>query len=299
MQCRRCRPNQTETSADYEERVMAYRDVLVVVDDTPECAQRMQFAAGFAAQHEAHLIGMMLRYGLTYAERTEAYVVAADEKRRRAAEDAAHARIREELERQARAAGVPVEWYSADGEPVRTVSLFCRHADIAVVGQSVDQPDALGTARDLAEHVALASGRPVVAVPRSGTPAGVGDRVMVAWDAGREATRAVADSLPVLQRAKQVLIYSVDPEEREERHGDLPGADLARHLARHDVNVEVEKVGGFDALAGEMILNRIAEAGIDLLVMGAYGHTRIRELWLGGVTRHVMRNMTVSVLLSH
>ncbi|MCY4003807.1 MAG: universal stress protein [Rhodospirillales bacterium] len=278
---------------------MAYRDVLVVVDDTPERAQRMQFAARLAARHEAHLIGMMLRYGRTFAERTGAYVVAADEKRRRAAEDAAHTRIREELERQARAAGVPVEWYSADGEPVRTVSLFCRHADIAVIGQSVDQPHALGTVRDLAEHVALASGRPVVTVPRAGTPAGVGDRVMVAWDAGREAARAVADSLPVLQRAEQVLIYSVDPEERGDRHGEVPGADLARHLARHDVDARVETVSGSDADAGDLILNRIAEAGIDLLVMGAYGHTRIRELWLGGVTRQMMRNMTVPVLLSH
>lgn len=278
---------------------MAYRDVLVVADDTPECTQRMQFAARLAARHEAHLIGMMLRYGQTYAERTEAYVVAADEKRRRAAEDAAHVRIREELELQARAAGVPFEWYSAEGEPVRTVSLFCRHADIAVIGQSVDRPGALGTVRDLAELVALASGRPVVTVPRSGAPAGAGERVMVAWDAGREATRAVADSLPVLQRAEQVLIYSVDPEERGDRHGDLPGVDLARHLARHDINAKVETVSGSDADAGDMILNRIAEAGIDLLVMGAYGHTRIRELWLGGVTRQMMRNMTVPVLLSH
>lgn len=278
---------------------MAYRDVLVVADDTPECTQRMQFAARLAARHEAHLIGMMLRYGQTYAERTEAYVVAADEKRRRAAEDAAHVRIREDLERQARAAGVPFEWYSAEGEPVRTVSLFCRHADIAVIGQSVDQPGALGTVRDLAELVALASGRPVVTVPRSGAPAGAGERVMVAWDAGREAARAVADSLPVLQRAEQVLIYSVDPEERGDRHGDLPGVDLARHLARHDINAKVETVSGSDADAGDMILNRIAEAGIDLLVMGAYGHTRIRELWLGGVTRQMMRNMTVPVLLSH
>ena len=278
---------------------MAYRDVLVVADDTPECTQRMQFAARLAARHEAHLIGMMLRYGQTYAERTEAYVVAADEKRRRAAEDAAHVRIREELELQARAAGVPFEWYSAEGEPVRTVSLFCRHADIAVIGQSVDRPGALGTVRDLAELVALASGRPVVTVPRSGAPAGAGEREMVAWDAGREATRAVADSLPVLQRAEQVLIYSVDPEERGDRHGDLPGVDLARHLARHDINAKVETVSGSDADAGDMILNRIAEAGIDLLVMGAYGHTRIRELWLGGVTRQMMRNMTVPVLLSH
>ncbi len=278
---------------------MAYRDVLVVADDTPECTQRMQFAARLAARHEAHLIGMMLRYGQTYAERTEAYVVAADEKRRRAAEDAAHVRIREELERQARAAGVPFEWYSAEGEPVRTVSLFCRHADIAVIGQSVERPGALGTVRDLAELVALASGRPVVTVPRSGAPAGAGERVMVAWDAGREATRAVADSLPVLQRAEQVLVYSVDPEERGDRHGDLPGVDVARHLARHDINAKVETVSGSDSDAGDMILNRIAEAGIDLLVMGAYGHTRIRELWLGGVTRQMMRNMTVPVLLSH
>ncbi len=278
---------------------MTYKDVLLVADDTPEGGKRAQYAIRLAARHEAHVMGMMLRADLSFAGYAGADVFSANLDAQREAENGAHARVREGFEKRAKAEGVPHEWHSTEGDPVRTVSLFSRHADVAVIGQSGRDGAAFGTSRDLAEHVVLASGRPVIVVPRFGEFPKAGERVMVAWDASREAARAVADALPVLQRAEQVLTFSVDPEERGDRHGPIPGADLARHLARHGVNVKVEKLNAPDVPISDLILNRISDEGIDLLVMGAYGHARVRELWFGGVTRDLMQRMTVPVLLSH
>ena len=147
----------------------------------------------------------------------------------------------------------------------------------------------------------LASGRPVLVVPYVGTYPRVGDRVMIAWDASREAARAVADALPLLQAAQQVITLSANPDSggRSDRHGDLPGADIARHLARHGVRVEAQRLSAKEISIADMLLNRIADEGIDLLVMGAYGHARVREIWLGGVTRRLMQHMTVPVFISH
>ena len=196
---------------------------------------------------------------------------------------------------------MPYEWHTTDGDAVKAVSLFSRHADLAVIGQENPDRGAFGASADLAENVALASGRPVLIVPYVGTYSNVGRRVMVAWDASREAARAVADALPVLQAAESVVTLSANPGSgpRPDRHGDLPGADIARHLARHGVNVEVHRIETRDVAIADMLLNRIADESIDLLVMGAYGHTRMREIWLGGVTRDVLRHMTVPVLVSH
>ena len=196
---------------------------------------------------------------------------------------------------------MPYEWHTTDGDAVKAVSLFGRHADLAVIGQENPDRGAFGASADLAESVVLASGRPVLIVPYVGTYSNAGRRVMVAWDASREAARAVADALPLLQAAESVVTLSANPGSgpRPDRHGDLPGADIARHLARHGVNVEVHRIETQDVAVADMLLNRIADESIDLLVMGAYGHARVREIWLGGVTRDVLRHMTVPVLVSH
>ena len=122
---------------------------------------------------------------------------------------------------------------------------------------------------------------------------------MVAWNGGREATRAVADALPLLARAKEVTVLVINPEDAPDTHGDVPGADIALHLARHGVNAVATRIHAGDMEAANIILSRAAETGIDLLVMGAYGHSRLRELVVGGVTRSILASMTMPVLMSH
>jgi len=122
---------------------------------------------------------------------------------------------------------------------------------------------------------------------------------LIAWNAGREAARAVRDALPLLKRMRSATVLVVDLKENPYGHGEEPGADIATHLARHGVKVEIDRWSIPDAKPAEVILSRAADYGSDLLVMGAYGHSRVRELVLGGVTRSILEQMTLPVLMSH
>ena len=281
---------------------MAYKDIVVVLDDTEACRERVDVALRLAAHHEAHLVGLfVLAFGYipTFAEAQIPQEVF--EQRRKTAE-AARTRVRRTFETQSRNSGVTVEWRTVDDDVLAAVNLHSRYADLTVVGQFDPRASAAyGAAADLAEHLVLGSGRPVLAVPYSGHFPTLGTRVMVAWDASREAARAVADALPVLSDATSVSTLSINPESGDAAgtHGDLPGADIALHLARHGIKVEAQQLQTRDVSPANMILSRAADESIDLLVMGAYGHARVRELVLGGVTREVMRQMTVPVLMSH
>ena len=137
--------------------------------------------------------------------------------------------------------------------------------------------------------------RPVIAVPFAGKFKTLGKRVLVAWNGTREAARATHDALPFLTHADKVVVLSVNASGKVH----IPGADISTHLARHGVDVEIHNREGNDVSVGDAILNAVSDYGADLLVIGAYGHSRVRELVLGGVTRHLLRHMTIPVLMSH
>ena len=141
----------------------------------------------------------------------------------------------------------------------------------------------------------MVSGRPVLVVPYAGRHEGLGSRVLVAWNASREAARAVHDALPLLTRARSVVVLAVDPPDEDH----IPGADIAAHLAHHGVHVEARHTVAPDIEVGDELLNLISDLGADLLVMGAYGRSRWREAVFGGATRHILAHMTVPVLMAH
>jgi nucleotide-binding universal stress UspA family protein len=149
--------------------------------------------------------------------------------------------------------------------------------------------------------VILGVGRPVLVIPHSGEFPVIGERVLVAWDASRLATRAVNDALPLLESAREVVVMAVNPrtEEGERGHGEIPSADICLHLARHGVRAEAQHLYADDLGVGPLLLSRAIDEGIDLIVCGAYGHARWREIVLGGVTRHLLEHMTIPVLMSH
>ncbi len=149
------------------------------------------------------------------------------------------------------------------------------------------------------EHVAFASGRPVLVVPYAGHFESVGGRVLIGWNATREAARAVNDAMPLLAIADAVTVLTIDPRAGPDAHGELPGADISLHLARHGVKADIERTVSADIPVGDVLLSRAADLGAELLVTGAYGHSRVRELLLGGATRALLRSMTVPVLMSH
>ena len=151
----------------------------------------------------------------------------------------------------------------------------------------------------LPEEVVPASGRPALIIPYDWSLEGLGERVLIAWDASREAARAVSDAMPLLEQANSVLVVSINPRSTPLDHGEVPGADIGVHLARHKVKVEVERVVAGEVSVGNALLSHIADRGADLLVMGAYAHSRMRELVLGGATRSILESMTVPVLMAH
>ena len=159
--------------------------------------------------------------------------------------------------------------------------------------------DGQPSAQAILEATLFSSGRPVLAIPYAGRFETLGRRVLVGWNASREASRAVNDALPLLAGASSVVVTAVNPRRGLDGHGEEPGADIALHLARHGLKVEVEHTVAPEIEAGELLLNRAAELSSDLLVVGAYGHSRLRETILGGVTRTLLKQMTVPVLLSH
>jgi nucleotide-binding universal stress UspA family protein len=189
------------------------------------------------------------------------------------------------------------EWRVVEGHPLDVVKVHARYADLIVVGQGRDLGGASADLSSLPADLVLAAGRPVLAVPRYGEFPRVGTEVLVAWDASREATRAVHDALPLLRRAEKVTVLSIDPEDTGSPR--IAGGDIALHLARHGVRVQTAAQSGADIAVGDLLLSYSADHGVDLIVMGAYGHTRLRELILGGATRQVLQSMTAPVFMSH
>jgi nucleotide-binding universal stress UspA family protein len=276
---------------------MGFKDLLVYVDSDPTCDSRMDVAASLAARHEAHLTGLhaMGWPRLPGYLEIELPSNVLDEQRRLGAERAHQAEGR--FQERARRHGVRAEWRVDEGDLVGTVKLHARYADLTVVGQGLDLKDAPGELALLPEELALGVGRPVLVVPRYGTFGRVGERVLIAWNGSREATRAVHDAIPILKRATHVTVLSIDPDAKSASR--TPSADIALHLARHGIVAEAASTLSVDIGVGNTLLSRAADLGADLIVMGAYGHSRMREMVLGGATRHILQHMTVPVLMSH
>jgi nucleotide-binding universal stress UspA family protein len=172
---------------------------------------------------------------------------------------------------------------------------IARRFDLAVVGQA--EPESNAVDGIIVEAALFDSGRPVISVPYIQKAPLKLDRVMVCWDGGRAAARAIGDAMPLLQRAGcvEVAIITNEPGKQDQ----IEGADMGAHLARHGLNVEVKCIPLGDIDVADMLLSHAADEGVDFIVMGGYGHSRLREFVLGGVTRSILRSMTAPVLMSH
>jgi len=191
--------------------------------------------------------------------------------------------------------GIQSEWRSLPYLSSE-VGVHAYYADLVVIAR----PESAGETAappGLAESLVLSSGRPIIVFPPRGTVSEV-RRILVAWSATRESIRAVADALPLLARAKAVEVLVVDHERNRAGHGQEPGADIARHLARHGAKVEVRRLSSGGKEVGRLLLSEAAAFRADLLVMGAYGHSHLREWMFGGVTRTVLYEADFPVLMS-
>jgi nucleotide-binding universal stress UspA family protein len=200
----------------------------------------------------------------------------------------------ETLTRELRAAGeranVATQQFVEEGESTDVLARHAASADLLVLAQ-----DAPGEAPAVADELALRSAAPVLFIPYIGAHEQIGRRIVVGWNGAREAARAMRDALPFLKRAEQVTLVAAELDER--RRPELDRATA--FLERHGVAAQARHLSSVDVGAGDFLLNALADESADLLVMGAYGHSRLRELALGGATRHVLRSMTAPVLMSH
>jgi nucleotide-binding universal stress UspA family protein len=192
------------------------------------------------------------------------------------------------------------EWRALKVPHVDLASVVMDHgraADLIVAGQTDPDWD-LSPLMDFPERLALESGRPVLVVPYVGRYPTVGRNVVIAWKPGRESARAVFDALPMLATAEKVHILEIKGR-GEDPTGLAPDTSIAAALARHGIKPTVRTSVAADISVGDEILSRLSDLDADLLVMGAYGHSRMRELVFGGATRHIARHMTAPTLFSH
>ena len=277
---------------------MAYKTILVHIDEGKRCPARIEVAIGLARRFDAKLIGLN---ALTPID-LPGYVLAGGggvsivELQKKAAEEQA-GRAKAVFEKAVSAAGLSTaEWRVSRQNAVAAVTLHGRYADLIVLGQPSADEDT-GVAGGFAEDVVLEGGRPVLMLPYMGDFPAIGKRVLIGWNASREATRALTDALPFLREAERARVIVINPKPGE--HGAIPGSDIALYLARHGVNVEVQVDRAVEIDVGNEILSRAADFGADLLVMGAYGQSRFREMVMGGASRTIISSMTVPVLLSN
>jgi nucleotide-binding universal stress UspA family protein len=284
----------------------SYTQLLVHVDASARSAQRLAVARELALSHGAALAAL---YAVTpsYIELApvpeigpefSAAMLAIDERKRqhaRAAFDTAMGGPQQD--------SLVATWGDVRDPPV--IGAFVQqalYADLLVLGQhDPTDPAAADLPPDFAASVLAASGKPALLLPYAGKFAGVGRRIVIAWKETREAARAVAAAIPLLQQAARVDVVSwQDEDERAGQAGPRgAGLDLERYLGRHGVQARWHPQGEPPDQVGELLLSRACDLDADLLVMGCYGHSRAREWVLGGSTRTVLRSMTLPVLMVH
>ncbi|BEP42533.1 universal stress protein [Variovorax sp. V15] len=281
---------------------MNYRTILVHLDHSDRSPVRGAVAARWARAQEAHLVGLVptgLHDGVIPADAiatgmSDYIAESADYLRRRA-----EAIAREFRAGIAASGPLSYEVRLADGATVDAVARHGRASDLVVLGQDDDSTRKDTTVRALAEQVLMEAGRPVLVVPSAGDAfERVPKDAIVAWDGSREAAVALRAALPALRNGVRVTLVSLRHPRGEDDARRLLVPDMIQYLLRHGVNARAES-GVTEASFADALLSRVSELGADLLVMGGYGHSRLRERIMGGVTRQIFSQMTVPVLMAH
>ena len=274
------------------------KDVLVALPVAPRSAAAIDYAISVAATFDAHLTGLAFVYEPvvpgTVFDGLTADIVATYRAQNLKAGEAAVARFNDA----ARRAGALVESHLVEAGLVVISEMFdryARHFDLTVIGQP--EPGQTDPQEIFPESTLFGSGRPVLVVPYIQKTGIKLDKVMVCWDGSRAAARALGDAMPLLAQAKSIDVVTM--RDKEGPRDELPGVDIAHHLARHNLKVDYKRIVAKGTDVASAILSTSADLDSDLIVMGGYGHSRVREFILGGATRGILNAMTVPVLMSH
>jgi nucleotide-binding universal stress UspA family protein len=274
------------------------KDIVVNLRPDVENDPTGRYAISLAEAHEAHVTGVACAVSppwppaLIEGGSADIYRSVKDENRKLA--EAAIARF----EDAARRSQISFDSRLIDTTPAGAAEAFgtlARAFDLAVVRQP--EPGRDDFADETIEAALFDSGRPVLVVPYIQKENFSADRAIFCWDGSRQAARALADSLPILRRSTTVHVLTITTDRLSER--DAVGADIAKHLARHNLKVELVRIPAADIDVSSAILSYVADTSATLMVMGGYGHSRLREFVLGGATRGMLKAMTAPTLMSH
>ncbi len=274
------------------------KDIVVNLSVSEGSGFAGDYAISVAAALDAHLTGVAFVYDPVVPVAATGYIPAeVIERQQQDSQEAA----RIALDRFAAAAArtsiscEPLTFSASLAGASDQFARISRRFDLAIVGQAEPEKNAIEEL--IAESALFESGRPVIMVPYiQKTPLKL-DRVMVCWDGSRPAARAIGDAMPLLERAGMVEIVIVANERGKQ--DEIAGADMGQHLARHGLKVNVNRIAGGDVDVADVLLSHAADSGADFIVMGGYGHSRLREFVLGGVTRSILQSMTSPALMAH
>jgi len=280
---------------------MKYKDILVYLDDGASNQDRVQTALSFAAAHDAHLVGVTFDIKIPpHIAATLTSQVNKDQKDNSAKKAAT---IINDFMEQAGKTEVKVDTNiinCRESKAPEELSLYARNFDITILRQTnPDRSHSAALVTSLAEKVLFSSGRPVLYVPYVGAHQIPASRAVIAWDGSRASTRAVHDALPLMEGMDEVIVLVVNADKKPSSKGKDAGEELVAHLNRHGLNARLEHVQSMGVDVAIIVLNALADLGADILIMGGYGNSRIHEMFLGGVTRTLMRDMTIPVFMSH
>lgn len=275
-----------------------YKTIVVHVDQTDKSAQRIDVAARLANRYEAHLVGTAMTGLSPYVFPIGDFDIAPPPMPIRLDDLRAQANLAlDAFDIRAGGAGVAsFERRLIDDEAGLGLTMQSRYCDLIVIGQL-----GLGESRprsDFPEYVLLNAIAPVLVVPAGGVSAELGRRVTIAWNGSANAARAIMSAIPLLKGAEQVDLVVYNANVETDLHGEQPGADMATYLARHGINVEVTARDA-PLNAGDALLAHAADRESDMIVMGAFGHSRFRELLFGGATRSALNASTLPLWMAH
>jgi nucleotide-binding universal stress UspA family protein len=280
---------------------MACKTILVYLNDIQRAERLLSVAVPLALHHKAHLIGLSVvpPYVIVPAYEAAGAGVTVDD--HRIAYISEMGKLKALFNERGQKEGLSIEWSEADanfGTAAAQVLDYARCADLIVISQSNPKWTFTSYLED-ENRIVIEAGRPVIVVPNNGKAVAPPKRVLIAWNGRREAARAAFDAAQFLSAGVEATILWVDVPADRLQTGEIPGTDLAIALARHGLTCDVATIHAVNGEAGDAILKEATARGADLIVMGAYGHTRAREFFLGGASRELLSRMDRPILMSH
>jgi nucleotide-binding universal stress UspA family protein len=272
---------------------MAFKDILLHLDNSPSCPARIELAVNIARLHKARLKGI---YVVTHSYYTSGIATGEAE---------AVARIETLFKEKASLAGITSEWLFVNWSVVgvgisEVINIYAYYSDLVIVSQTNHSAQNSTTPLDLPERLGLGAGRPVLIVPYAGSFAASVDRVMIAWRAGRESSRIVNDAMSILEKARHVSVVTVSTQGTNDDKAENDVLKLCDYLACHGITATHDQILTSASFPiGDVLLNHACEQKMDLLAMGAFAPNRRGVFAMGPIARHLMSHMTLPVLISH